>query len=485
MKRAAQLIVVAIIGTFGFRAEGSAGVQRGRSDAGILRVGMLRSGGGYAIESVSVEAYVARVLAGEAARDSPPAALEALAITIRTFAIANRGRHRADGFDLCDQTHCQVVRDATPATDRAATATVGRILLSNGRPASIYYTASCGGRSEIPSAVWPGAYDPPFLPSKVDDGCQGAPAWSAVLDDADLLRALRAAGYRGDRLIDMRISGRTGSSRVAYLDLAGLQPRSISGQDLRVAVGRTIGWQHIKSTAFEVSRVEGGYRFSGHGSGHGVGLCVVGSARLAARGKSVDEILKQYFPGLEVAGGPETVTRTTIRASPVLTAAPDNEAGGHAAIEREALRARDELARSLGVAPPNVTLRFHESPDDFERVTGRSWFSGGAAVNGELHLAPLAALHDRGLLDVAIRRGVVHLIVDGPLADRPAWVREGAALFYTNPSGGSPLSGHVACPTDAELERPVSAGALSNAYARARACFARQIEAGRTWKDVR
>ena len=43
--------------------------------------------------------------------ESPPAALEALAITIRTYALANRDRHRADGFDLCDETHCQVVRD--------------------------------------------------------------------------------------------------------------------------------------------------------------------------------------------------------------------------------------------------------------------------------------------------------------------------------------------------------------------------------------
>jgi peptidoglycan hydrolase-like amidase len=72
-----------------------------------LRIGILRPGGGSLVETLPIEAYVAHVLAGEAARDSAPAALEALAITIRTFAVANRGRHRADGFDLCDQTHCQ------------------------------------------------------------------------------------------------------------------------------------------------------------------------------------------------------------------------------------------------------------------------------------------------------------------------------------------------------------------------------------------
>ena len=177
------------------------------------------------IQTLPLETYVARVLAGEAARDSPPAALEALAITIRTFALANRGRHRADGFDLCDQTHCQVVRTATAATERAAQATAGRVLLRDGAPASVYYSASCGGRTEIPSDVWPGADDPPFLPSKDDDACGGAPAWDggARRGRSDCAR-FRAAGFRGDRFRDMRIASRNGSGRVARLSLDGLTP---------------------------------------------------------------------------------------------------------------------------------------------------------------------------------------------------------------------------------------------------------------------
>jgi len=38
---------------------------------------------------------------------------------------------------------------------------------------------------------------------------------------------------------------------------------------------------------------------------------------------------------------------------------------------------------------------------------------------------------------------------------------------------------------DNELLRPVSVGALSNAYARARARFAKQMTAGKSWRDVR
>ena len=43
----------------------------------------------------------------------------------------------------------------------------------------------------------------------------------------------------------------------------------------------------------------------------------------------------------------------------------------------------------------------------------------------------------------------------------------------------------VPAPDDNELLHPVSVGALSNAYARARACFARQIAAGKSWRDVK
>jgi len=177
-----------------------------------LRVGVEQPGGGHSIATMPLETYVARVLAGEAARDSPPAALDALAITIRTFALANRGRHRADGFDLCDATHCQVVRAATAATVASAARTAGRILLAAGAPAAIYYTASCGGRTEIPSAVWPGASDPPYLPSRPDEACGGAPRWETEISDGDLLHALRAAGFSGGRVRAVAVDQKTQAS---------------------------------------------------------------------------------------------------------------------------------------------------------------------------------------------------------------------------------------------------------------------------------
>jgi stage II sporulation protein D (peptidoglycan lytic transglycosylase) len=485
-----------------------------------VRVGIARAGGGHTVVEMPIETYVARVLAGEAARDSQPAALEALAITVRTFAAANLGRHRADGFDLCDQTHCQVLRTATAATERAADATAGRLLLHDGAPATVYYSASCGGHTSVPSEVWPGHEDPPYLPSKADDACGGAPEWTSELLASDLLRALRASGFRGPALRDLRVASRNGSGRVARLRLDGLEPFYISGQDLRVAVGRTLGWQHIKSAAFDLRKSGDVYRFTGRGSGHGVGLCVIGSANLAEKGRTAEQILARYFPGLEVSvsavgirtserdrsartpRGPSSKSAANAAASSaprvdeaVVVSLPDEDEGERATIVRQSTAALHDLARALGVAAPaHVTVRFHPTTDEYERATGRAWFTSGTVVNGELHLLPLATLRERGVLERTIRHELVHVMTDGALGGRPAWVKEGAALYFAGeqmlPGAASQRPAfkpepRTTCPTDNELLRPVSVGALANAYARARRCFVKQIENGRSWRDVR
>ena len=493
-----------------------------------IRIGVLRPGGGYTVQTFPLETYIARVLAGEAGRDSRPAALEALAITIRTFALANPGRHNADGFDLCDQTHCQVMRTPTPAHERAAQATAGRALLRNGVPAPVFYSASCGGQTEIPSAVWPGHEDPPYMPSQPDDACMGSPAWTAEIQGEDLIRALRAGGFRGDRLRDFRIMSRDVSGRVARLRVAGFAPEEISGQDLRAVVGRTLGWQHIKSAAFELERIGDTYRFEGRGSGHGVGLCVIGSMNLAVAGRTATEILNRYFPGLEIAVPGSLPTAPTpvvgargrgpvpepaaVRAAPavaappmmpaaapsgvggVALALPDEDEGERDAIAQLTTQARSDIARLLGVVPPpRVTIRFHPTTASYERATGQPWFTSGASVGGELHLVPLASLRERGVLERTIRHELVHLMADPVLRERAAWVREGAAIYFAGwgpvPGDARPaalsLQSRLACPADPDLLRPVSPGSLSNALTSSLACFSRQMAAGKPWRDVK
>src|SRR5262245_16444826 len=472
-----------------------------------LRIGLIR-GGSYDVSSIPLEIYVARVLAGEAARDSPPGALEALAVAIRTYALANRGRHRADGFDLCDQTHCQVVRTATAVTERATQATAGQALYFNGELATTYYSASCGGRTQRPSQVWPGTPDPPYLPVQQDQACEGQPEWDVEIQGHDLLRALTNAGFKGS-LKSARVASRDDSGRVARIRLEGLTPSEISAQDLRIALISQRDVPQVQSATFELRQLGDVYRFTGHGYGHGVGMCVIGSVNMAASGATAAAILGQYFPGTTLGpSGPKltavpSATPTAARAAatvapatPTPAAVPTparpeivvwGEENDRDALIKLASTARDELSAALGVPTPmRLTVRVHQTATEYERATSQSWFTLGAVAGGEIHLTSVVSLRDRGMLERTLRRQIAHVLTASALAARPRWVQDGAWLFFAEGGAtGGRNESRAACPTDTELARPVSAGALADAWARARACFARQIGSGRSWRDIK
>lgn len=449
--------------------------------------------------TLDLEEYVSRVLAGEGQPKAADGAQQALAIAARTFALANLNRHRREGFDLCDTTHCQVMRAPTETTRRAARDTAGLVLAHQGQPASVFYSASCGGHSELASKVWPGASDHAST-SHEDTACEGEPQWSSEIRVDQIERALRAAGHRGDRLRDLRIIDRTESGRVARLRVDGFSPVEISGHELRMAVGRVVGWQQMKSTAFDVRRIGAGYRFAGRGFGHGVGMCVIGAGKRASSGASAGEILDFYFPKLSVEAYRERRLTTALpptRSAPgaaldnnrrddVLVVLPVAEEGQRARLLQLVRSARDEVAKQAGVSPPAVLrLTIHPTVESFGRATGQPWWVAGATDGATIDLLPMSILRQRGQVERTVRHEVAHALLDARLEGRALWVREGVALYFSDPAAKSPSPPSTTCPADAEFLRPVSAGTHRAAYARAEACVRRALARGVRWTEIK
>ncbi len=147
---------------------------------------------------------------------------------------------------------------------------------------------------------------------------------------------------------------------------------------------------------------------------------------------------------------------------------------------------RAEIAKATGVQPANLRVTVHPSVDSFGRATGQPWWVSGATEGSSIDLLPLTVLRQQGQLDRTVRHEVAHALLDGALAKRPMWVREGAAAYFATPAAtrqGKP--DRVPCPSDIELLRPISAGAQREAYARAEACFAREMVEGKRWDQVR
>jgi hypothetical protein len=173
------------------------------------------------------------------------------------------------------------------------------------------------------------------------------------------------------------------------------------------------------------------------------------------------------------------------RRADIAVVLPPSDAADRTALETLIAGARDDLVRRLAVDPPaRLAATFHASAADYEKASGHPWFTSGAVAGGVLHFLPAAVLRDRGVLERTVRRGLVAQLTASSLAGRPLWIREGIAGYFADPDAPLPET-RGSCPSDAELAQPVSAGALGDAYARARACVARQITGGRSWREVR
>jgi stage II sporulation protein D len=259
-----------------------------------VRIGAVTTGG--AVTVLPLEVYVARVLAGEAEASASDGAQQALAIAARTYTTVNTGRHAREGFDLCDTTHCQVWRAATASTRRAVLATAGLVLTHDGTPAEVFYSASCGGRTERAADVWARGALFPYLQAVEDDVHGGDPTWRLERTIQQVHDALERGGSRGDRLEDVRVEARSASGRVTRVGLPGMSPDAMTGDDFRGAVG----FATLRSTAFTMERSGDRLIFEGRGYGHGVGMCVIGANRRGQRGDRAETILAHYFPALAI-----------------------------------------------------------------------------------------------------------------------------------------------------------------------------------------
>jgi stage II sporulation protein D len=437
--------------------------------------------------------------------------MEALAVAIRTFAVANAGRHARDGFDLCDGTHCQVPRAATPATRHAARATARSVLVYEGAPAEVFYSASCGGHSEDPIHVWPGA-KLPYLRSIVDDVHADDVPWTLDRTLREIQQALVSSGFAGSRLTGLLVEARSESGRVTRLGLTGLRPATITGEAFRTVMGQ----RAVRSTAFSVDRRGTTIRFTGRGYGHGVGMCVVGAGRRARRGETVEQILAAYYPGLELRDLDALVKGP---AEPVVVSVADTPGRGASAVvapravsvvvpasapayarnlQERATRAQEALSVVLGVAPSPVVVELYDTIESFRVATGRPWWTAFDAGSQAVALGP-TSLTDSATLDATLAAAIAEHLMAPALAGRPQWVRVGggrhlARTLAARASGSSaePMPRAAVddgrrrdvCPSDAELTLAVSAAAQREAERRAEACFSRSLTEVGDWRNV-
>lgn len=284
------------------------------------------------INILPLETYLEGVVPHEIGKPGPEAfaAVEAQAITARTYALARVETRQTESFDVHAGVQDQVYRGRSGADALATSAireTRGQVLQYKGKLATTYYSATCGGHTSDIRRVWPHREPAGYLYGNYDRPAAGGAShclwvrnfrWRVTYTGRELGTLLRrtipkelgAAPESVGAFVGLEIVERSPSGRVRVLDIQTTTGSfTVEGDRIRwVLMADVDSGRILPSTLFEVqSRTSGGrvalVSIVGGGNGHGVGMCQNGAIGMARKGNSHRMILAHYYPGTKMSVG--------------------------------------------------------------------------------------------------------------------------------------------------------------------------------------
>lgn len=253
-------------------------------------------------------------------------------------------------FDVCNDDHCQRyhgISRVNAAAQKALAETRGQVLVFDGKICDTRFSKCCGGISERFSTCWQDV-DFEYL-SPVADCAYGRAGFNAPLSseadarqfilarpaafcnstdrtllarvlpdfDCETQQFFRWSVIRAQDELQSLLRQKTGvdfgaitsliplargaSGRIYKLKIIGTKAEKVIAKEL--AIRRALSPTHLYSSAFiveasgEKDGIPASFTFHGAGWGHGVGLCQIGAAAMAAQGYRCEAILAHYFRG--------------------------------------------------------------------------------------------------------------------------------------------------------------------------------------------
>ena len=310
------------------------------------------------INIVGFTDYVCGVVPYEMPASFSPEALKVQAICARNYAVISMGNYYSYGFDVTDDTYCQVyggIAAETERTNLAVRETDGMMLMYNGQPVETYFSSMSGGHTEASENVWSSAI--PYLcgvPDPYEDTENiGGGLWQLELTAEEISAKAAAWGQPVGTVTDMYVEEYSKAGGVIKLVIEGTagtavftkddcrnlftlrsqkytvsSPKQTVSETVRTTVGfkdiprpsryplspvavnadlyptlseacKTNVMSYVIETVVktESSSGSGKYVLSGRGFGHGLGMSQWGAEGMAQAGFGFEEILLHYFPG--------------------------------------------------------------------------------------------------------------------------------------------------------------------------------------------
>ncbi len=411
------------------------------------------------------ERYVAAVLTAEADAKEPPESLRAMAVVARSYALNGPHYTAAAGHlkaDLCDSTECQAARfgSVSDAIEQAVWESAGETLWSGRRRAEVYFSQSCGGMTEDAHAARFAVHEVPYLTAHTDPYCvrRSVSTWRTEVKLIDLQSVAKAQGWRlPPEIVSVAITKRSASRRTQLLEFVGRDGvrAQVSASALRLAIGRTLGWNKVRSDRYDIGLRNGALIFDGRGFGHGVGLCQFGASEMALEHKNAREILAFYFPGTVVGIGPndsgwvnEDTPGIKVRSAARLTAE-----------QREEIETSWHQAKTLFPPHTSITpeISFAPSAELFRQMTSQPGWMLASTSGSRIVINAKPLLNQKTL-----RHEMLHALVESEASTKaPLWLREGLVEVLDGEPGGGAMSDAA---MEAELSHPTTREASEQAH---------------------
>ena len=282
--------------------------------AGELEIRDNADGTQTAINTLDLEDYLCSVISSEMNANSPMELLKAHAVISRSWAIRAIEKPNHEGYHVCGDDHCQRYEGLRRMNERAVQAvreTEGQVLLYGDEVCDCRYYKCCGGKSEVWRTCWEDI-DVPYIQSVECPYCGrvSAKTLRLVLNDYDQETKdfhdwqVTYSDDEMDAIVNTKHPGighvtaieplhRGVSGRIDRLRIVGTQRTETIGKELNIRYA--LSRKCLYSSWFDVKHENGQWTLTGHGWGHGAGLCQIGAAQMAEEGFSYEQILSYYY----------------------------------------------------------------------------------------------------------------------------------------------------------------------------------------------
>jgi stage II sporulation protein D len=243
------------------------------------------------VNKVDLENYIAGVVGSEAGKGNSLEYYKLQAILCRTYLLTHVNHHILEGFQVCDDVHCQAYfnRASEENIVKAVFTTKGLVVVDNNlNLITAAFHSNCGGETCNSEDVW--AMSTTYLKSVKDTYCQkqSQAHWERIVPLEDWNAYLQLK-HKYPVVDSFNYSGNTSftqsSGRAIYF----------KDKELKIPLKNIRADFKLKSTYFSIEQIGDSVKFRGRGYGHGVGLCQEGAMQMSRLKYSYEDILHFYY----------------------------------------------------------------------------------------------------------------------------------------------------------------------------------------------